>query len=206
MLPYGVIFALSYQFAHAIDNYLFKSSTLSWWANQSRFLLIFVCLSFPLALWYYKSPLVLGEYDLLGFATQIYLATLIVVVPLMLYGRRRIEQLRVKINGQVVLRGENKRDLLQLPLQDILYIETARNYVEVHYRQDGRVQKKLLRTTLKKIAGEHPKLIQIHRSYLVNPGHITGWTGPKSIKISTQEIPVSDSYRAQLVDHFKTRP
>ncbi|MFK8164823.1 MAG: LytTR family DNA-binding domain-containing protein [Lewinella sp.] len=206
MLGYGVIFALSFQLAHMVEQRFLKMAPLSWWARQLWFLLIFVCLNFPLIFWYYKSPVVLGEYAFLEFVTQIYLTTLIVVVPLMLYGRKRIEQLSTKTSNQVILRGENKLDVLQLSLEELLYIETARNYVEVHYLQEGTAHKKLLRTTLKKVAVGHPELLRVHRSYLVNPSHITSWRDTKSVMINQREIPVSDSFRAQVITHFQDRP
>lgn len=207
MLPYGVIFALSYQSAHAIEQRFLTAPASNWWMRQLYFVLILALLNFPFTYWYYQSPLVLGEFSFWEFTFQLYLPTLIIVIPMMLYGRRQLERLPTKINNQVILRGENKRDLLQLSIQEILYIETARNYVAVHYRhEEGGVRKRLLRTTLKKVIGNHPELIQVHRSYAVNPSQITRWQGTKSIIVNEQEIPVSDSFRKELTMYLQTRP
>ncbi|MFK8057974.1 MAG: LytTR family DNA-binding domain-containing protein [Saprospiraceae bacterium] len=204
MFGYGVIFALTYQLAHLLEERLLGRLSAGWWTRQFLLLLIFVLLNFPPVYWYYKSPIVLGEYALWDFMTQVYLTTFAVVIPLLLFGRRRIKNILFSDRGQnqVLLRGENKLDVLQLSPEELLFVETARNYVQVHYRKDGMLQSKLLRTSLRKVAVEHPALMQVHRSYLVNPNQITCWQDAKSIMVHGSIIPVSDSYRARVVEQF----
>lgn len=206
MFGYGVIFALTYQVAHLINERVFKTASTNWWTGQWWFLLIFIGVNFPFVFGYYKTPLVLGEYGFVKFATEVYLTTLVVIAPLMIYGRRQIEHYSARLPAQIILRGENKLDVLQLAPEDLLYVETARNYVEIHYKKEGKTSKKLLRTTLKKVSAAHPDLLRVHRSFLVNSMYVTGWRDAKSITIGDRNIPVSDSYRDDVLAFFETHP
>jgi len=82
--------------------------------------------------------------------------------------------------GMVALSG-NIRDMIpfyddksvlqfSVKKENLLYIESAENYVNVCYLNKGRISKYLLRDTMKKMEENFSgtEIIRCHRSYLVN--------------------------------------
>ncbi|SMD06450.1 two component transcriptional regulator, LytTR family [Desulfocicer vacuolatum DSM 3385] len=92
-------------------------------------------------------------------------------------------------------------------LQKILYIQAARQYCIVH-TENKKVE---LRLSLKEITlrFNDEQLLQVHRSYLVNPTHVV------SIKLSKKKgmeicllrgrVPVGGSYKSTILDAFPGR-
>lgn len=71
--------------------------------------------------------------------------------------------------------SENEKEELILEADDFVYLAAAANYVEVYYLKNGVLEKRLLRTTLKRIEDDSSisnYLLRLHRSYIVNPQHI----------------------------------
>jgi DNA-binding LytR/AlgR family response regulator len=82
-------------------------------------------------------------------------------------------------------------DLHRVLFQDILYIESDSEYVNYHF-EDGK--KIMANQSLSKLLNELPsQFIRVHRSYIVNKNKVTSLKG-RSLMLSTEEIPVSDSY------------
>ena len=59
---------------------------------------------------------------------------------------------------------------ISLLFSNILYIESADNYIEVYYLDEGHVKTVLIRNTLKTIDSifKNSSLKRCHRSYMVN--------------------------------------
>ncbi|MFV0590803.1 MAG: LytR/AlgR family response regulator transcription factor [Draconibacterium sp.] len=71
--------------------------------------------------------------------------------------------------------SENKTEFFQVPLRQVLLIKSANNYIEILYRENDKIHKKLIRNTLKNTEAQltgFPDLIRCHRSYIVNRKHI----------------------------------
>ena len=68
------------------------------------------------------------------------------------------------------LTDENGNAAFETPINNLLFIQAASNYVEVHYLENGNLKKKLIRNTLSKIEQQLPfdNLKKCHRSYLAN--------------------------------------
>ena len=67
--------------------------------------------------------------------------------------------------------SENKSEHLYLFPEQIILIKAANNYIEIIYKQNEKVSRRLIRTTLKKseeMLTKHPILIRCHRSFIVN--------------------------------------
>lgn len=73
-------------------------------------------------------------------------------------------------SDQISIKDENGKIMLVLNVNQILFLKSEDNYISIFYLQNDQVEKALIRTNLKKIVGEwdHPNLIRIHRSYMVN--------------------------------------
>ncbi len=95
--------------------------------------------------------------------------------------------------------GQNNNEYLDVKPATILYLEAADNYVAVHYLDQNKVKKTLLRSTLVLLAQQlqlYTGFIKCHRSYIVNKQHIVGSSGnAQGLKLKLQGaeelVPVS---------------
>lgn len=85
-------------------------------------------------------------------------------------------------------------------LDDILYIKSDDNYLEI-YTTD---KKHLVRGTLKTFYNRLPaqKFLQVHRSYVINVLEADGF-GANFVKIGEESIPVSKAYQDDLKKQFE---
>ncbi|HAS39279.1 MAG TPA: hypothetical protein DCS93_02315 [Microscillaceae bacterium] len=99
--------------------------------------------------------------------------------------------------------------------QDILYIQSDDNYVDIHYLARGERQKEVLRSSLKNIETQivNPlsPIIRCHRQYLINLErfHIAKMTTRAmtlTLKDYEDEVPVSKKYIPELKQQLSTRP
>lgn len=116
------------------------------------------------------------------------------------------------VPGQkIIIRSEQERENLLLSLEDLLYIQSARNYIEVFWRDSsGETRKALLRNSLKnaeqQLAG-NPDLIRCHRSYIVNFRNVVKVTANAQgfrlfLEGRKESIPASKSYEDKLSEHL----
>jgi hypothetical protein len=72
--------------------------------------------------------------------------------------------------GMVHFNDERGTLRLSLKAEHLLYLEAADNYVYIHYLDNGRPERQLLRNNLKKLSDElaNSSLVRCHRSFMVN--------------------------------------
>lgn len=103
--------------------------------------------------------------------------------------------------GNLWLKGEGKSDVLQISPEQILYIQSADNYVEVFWIENDQVKKYLLRGTLSMMEPqlEGQNLVRSHRSFIVNLSQVLTWEPSSNglmlrLKHIEMLIPVSRKY------------
>jgi len=148
---------------------------------------------------FYKSSLLNGGKDFIEFSYSINLKTALIVIPIIILARRYLIKIIPIKEDLVVIKGENKLDILKIKKTDLICISNAQNYVEIFFIQNGQFSSKLIRTSLKKLHEELDFLIQVHRSHLINPSHFRSWKNQKTISLTEIELPVSKSYKEQLL-------
>ncbi|MEM8894761.1 MAG: LytTR family DNA-binding domain-containing protein [Bacteroidota bacterium] len=111
-------------------------------------------------------------------------------------------------NILVTFLSENQKDQFQLKPENLLFVKSADNYVEIYYHDTKQSGKRLLRNALQKLEEEfrHENfLIRCHRSYLVNPAnidHIDNSPGKVELNVKGEVIPVSKKYANNFIaDH-----
>lgn len=95
---------------------------------------------------------------------------------------------------------------LQLPINDLLYIEVQKNNVSVCYMKDGKAQTTMLHTTLTAVLNDlndYENIFQCHRSFVVNLNNISSAQGNSNgyqLKLGNVPtiIPVSRTYVPKL--------
>lgn len=149
------------------------------------------------------------KYTLLGICLPYSFAILIIYYK---NQRKEIKQLKTKIwqpSEKLLLSFKNEKGKIKFSVlsKDLLLLESTDNYVSVYYLLEDKVQRKLLRNTLKKLENslEEKSIIRCHRSFMVNSKNIefAQKEGKKfSIKIKKmdQAIPVSQKYSSRFLD------
>lgn len=202
--PYGLISIIGYLILIPIQNWIFRK-TETWNAIlESAFLLIFNVLAWIGSFWYYKTDIINGLYSFTKFTLEVYYPIFFIMLPIMIFARWYLnKKLPDPESDKIVLSGENKLDVLQIKQSDLICISSADNYVEVTYLTKNGVNRKLLRNTLKNIHAQEPELVKVHRSHVINPDHFKEWKDSNTILLTEIELPVSKSYKQNLVslDH-----
>lgn len=95
---------------------------------------------------------------------------------------------------RIRLASDTEREEVSLLLNELLFIKSEGNYITVAFLRNGRVERVLLRNTLKYAAGvlsDHPSVFQCHRSWMVNLGRISRVTG-NSLGLKIEMPPVEE--------------
>jgi hypothetical protein len=89
--------------------------------------------------------------------------------------KRKLElmgQVQVQEHQKGMIHFNDERGSLRLSLktENLLYLEAADNYIYIHYLDNGKVERYLLRNNLKKLSDElaESPLVRCHRSFMVN--------------------------------------
>ena len=104
-------------------------------------------------------------------------------------------------------------EVLEVPANNILYISTADNYIQVFYLKDNSVASSFLRSTMKKAElslSNFQQFFRCHRTYMVNLQNVQHISGnAQGLKIhlrgASEVIPVSRSLNNELKLQLKLR-
>jgi len=104
--------------------------------------------------------------------------------------------------NSIHIQSRNKNEDVKMNLQELLFIRSMDNYLEIH----GKHSKKVVRNTLKSVTDDlkdYPTLFRCHKSYIVNLNSIENITGNaqgyKLILSDHEEvIPVSRSLNEEI--------
>lgn len=118
------------------------------------------------------------------------------------------------IEKVLCIRSENGKDHLDLNPDDLLFIRSSDNYVEVFYLQKKSIVCKLIRNSLKSIADsliEDEQFFRCHKSYLVNLNKVERVSGnAQGYKLhlsgSEERIPVSRTLNETIREKLAAHP
>lgn len=170
----------------------------------------------------------LPEYFPMGFLVDLFAALTIGIVPLSiitiitqnnalkrnLNSSKEINQMlseRINISPKqedLITLNKSTKESISIRPEDILYMESEGNYVNVHYRQDEKVTYKQIRSTIKQMEEtlqNHPMFIRCHRAFIVNINYISNAEGNAqgyqlTLSNVPLEIPVSRTYLKNIKD------
>ncbi|CAN0586575.1 unnamed protein product [Ectocarpus sp. 12 AP-2014] len=159
------------------QHWLLKRRNGNWFLkDEFLFFLVFIVLGFVLARSVYLYFIVYGEpnpYSLGYYLFSLYIPAISIVLPIIVLGRwgmgryheKRLEDTKVEIKGDGSYEG------LRLSLNDIIYVKSDDNYIEVSYVSGTLVKKQLIRGKLSQVENDIDALLRTHRSFLINPYH-----------------------------------
>ncbi len=84
---------------------------------------------------------------------------------------------------------------------DVLYIESLKDYVKIHTRS----QKLVVKSNIGKIEHQIPSklFLRTHRSYIIAIDKVTAYT-QKDVEIGAIEIPIGSSYHTKVSSSLHT--
>ncbi|MGB0524807.1 MAG: LytR/AlgR family response regulator transcription factor [Flammeovirgaceae bacterium] len=101
-------------------------------------------------------------------------------------------QQRIPVN-EILLSSENGKDVIECSTEELLFISSSDNYVEIYLYQNDQLEKKLLRSSLKRITetlATEKQFFRCHRAYLVNLSKIETINGnAQGYKLKLVHIP-----------------
>ncbi len=120
------------------------------------------------------------------------------------------EKEKNEIDSEIIIESENKSESIKVDLDNLLLIKSANNYIEVFWKKDNEIHKKLIRNTLTKIENQlktYPNFIRCHRTSLVNKSFILKLTrGSQGLQIRLagmdELIPVSRQYSLKVKEQI----
>lgn len=120
--------------------------------------------------------------------------------------KKEFQAIAQKPDKTFVLTSDNQKELIQLQTDNLLYLSSADNYVEVTYLAGSDVKKKLLRGTLKSFENQlnYSSIIRCHRSFIVNLSQVINVSGNAQgynlqLRGCDCKIPVSRSYADEVI-------
>ncbi|TVQ46546.1 MAG: LytTR family transcriptional regulator [Saprospirales bacterium] len=104
--------------------------------------------------------------------------------------------------GLISLFDQTGNELIRLSSDEIIRLEAAGNYVELHFSQSGETERLLIRSTLKNLLNQingHQLIVQTHRSHAANLYHLQSVSGNAQglqlqLNFSEEKVPVSRSF------------
>lgn len=102
-----------------------------------------------------------------------------------------------KERGSIYVYADKKN--IKVYFEDILYIESIKDYVRIHTKGKNIVSK----NTITRYAELLPSsFIRVHRSYIINLAKISAYTH-HDIEIGEKEIPIGTSYKRVVMERLK---
>ena len=107
------------------------------------------------------------------------------------------EKLHVSNQKELVIRSNRKQVLLSL--EDIMYIESRGDYVEVHTVGDSHLTKEKISSLDERLPDD---FIRIHRSFVVNKRHVSGFN-KEEVVVRNHTIPIGRKYKKSAEEQLQ---
>jgi DNA-binding LytR/AlgR family response regulator len=105
---------------------------------------------------------------------------------------KRIGPLADEKNAFIYIK--HKRKNIKLRFDQIIYIESVKDYIKIHLEHKVIEVKHGLTAMEEKLDS---RFVRVHRSFLINQYYITAYT-KKDIEVGSVEIPIGDHYKEQI--------
>jgi DNA-binding LytR/AlgR family response regulator len=124
--------------------------------------------------------------------------------------RKDSEPQRATLPEKIILVAENKKAALQIDPVELFFVRSEGNYVEVYYHQNQKVQKELIRNSLKAIEEQlsFSDFFRCHNRFLINLRRVLKVEGnARNLELVLErvdeKIPVSRSKSEKLLQLFQ---
>lgn len=212
---YGIVITSMVALYYYISSkYFYKKHTDSWTVVKEVIDLMICVLVVVVAVYFYFIIVFNLEFYWKHFVYFIGISLSVALIPVMgiliyLYSQWKYV-IRSEISTDassstgIVLKGQNKNDLLTVGMDELILAKAQDNYVMLYLEKDENIQRHILRATLKEIKNQlNEEFLQVHRSFILNKNKIVRLEGNKSKSHLIVEkvdflIPVSRTMYDQL--------
>jgi DNA-binding LytR/AlgR family response regulator len=94
------------------------------------------------------------------------------------------------------------RDMKKVIINDILYIESWKDYVKVFFVNGQHLLAKQSISAMENLLSEH-KFVRTHRSFMVSLGKISGYNG-FAVQLGKTEIPIGRLYKQAVMEKLQS--
>ncbi|PIB31327.1 hypothetical protein BFP77_01805 [Maribacter sp. 4U21] len=212
---FGILFSILYVINARLETSWYKSHGESWTVKNEivTFILLIFISSIPIHFYnqiflndLLNQDFVASDYTKHGlwFFRKSLLPVMVMLFPFFIYLRNRLGKIITPESlNEIELYGVNKGEKLVLQKNQLMFVKSSENYVEIFYDKNQSIHNETYRNTLGAIKKQAPFMKQCHRSYLVNVSNIKGITGnSQNAKIEFHykdlEVPLSTTYYKRL--------
>ncbi|WP_422089634.1 LytTR family DNA-binding domain-containing protein [Tenacibaculum ovolyticum] len=206
LLPiYGIIQSICY----CIPLWYQHKFNQNKWSFKKEFIFIglMILIGFCINFLFYKNFVAYNEpetYNYYHYFKWIYLPALAIILPFILIGRYITGKFSENniIEDKIVIKGKGKLDFIALKPNELVFVKSSDNYIEVNFLEKDIIKKKIIRETISEVQKSFPFLLKTHRSFLINPLHFKHFkTENKKLLIEVgfgYRIPVSRNLQASI--------
>ena len=124
-----------------------------------------------------------------------------------LYAKNNEEKLAAEDNSLIRFYDEYKKLKFVIAPEAVLFIKSEDNYVQIHYMDNGRTRKFILRSSMRALEETLSRhgLVRCHRSYFINPAFIkivhrdsSGIIVAELKQEGFESIPISRKYQEEI--------
>lgn len=101
------------------------------------------------------------------------------------------------VSNHIYIKSNKKN--IKIVLDDVLYIESLKEYVQIHFK-DRKILFKCGLTAFEQELNHH--FVRVHRSYIVNAIKVTAYT-KSDVEIDRIEIPIGESYKEKVLKRLE---
>lgn len=224
---YGFVTFMAYLIGHTFENFVFNRDKFWNWGREITFQVVFGVSAILIAHLYHEYIINERTFSFTIFLSFLFYFALpifpLLAMPMMLL-RYILSKNSNKTNIDtkskdfgnidkvyIELKGENVTDIVIVEQNNLLFVKSVDNYVQIYYHEDGIIQNRILRCTLARILEQASFLWQPHRSYLINPKQdfvLNGNSQKASLSLSglTDRIPVARSAYSKVKIRLQSNP
>ena len=103
--------------------------------------------------------------------------------------------------GVISVHADRKMHIVKLA--NIVYLESAGEYVRLHL-VDGTKLVTLFRLKNMESSLQSSQFMRVHRSYIVNLAHITGYTKGRIFLSNEDYVPIGENYKEQITNYLNS--
>ncbi len=116
-----------------------------------------------------------------------------------LMGQETVDQREeLKANPEAFVYLKVDKNMLKILINEILYIESWKDYVKVFMTNGKNWLVKQSITSLENLLSEH-KFLRVHRSYIISLNKLTGYNN-LSVQLDAKEIPIGRLYKQHVME------
>ena len=104
-------------------------------------------------------------------------------------------------SGVLSVHADRKTHIVKL--SNIVYLESAGEYVRLHLA-DGTKLVTLFRLKNMESSLQSAQFMRVHRSYIINLDHVSGYTKGRVFLTNEDYVPIGDSYKEQFIGYMES--